>query len=175
MSSATVPISPEDVPDTGALTRALLALNNAHAIELSLLDSRRLRSLVAEVFVARRIGEDDAMILAFDQDAAYDSPNFIWRGQRRPAQRCLSRVSRRDGLRARRLRRPGGGREDRELSGPAAPGLTRAPGTGADRATAASTRAGERLTVVQEALLRNAVGVRPVQRRKARVKWAVSE
>lgn len=78
MSSAPVPISPEDVPDTGALTRALLALNNAHAIELSLLDSRRLRLLVAEAFVARRIGEDDAMILAFDQDAAYDSPNFIW-------------------------------------------------------------------------------------------------
>jgi uncharacterized protein len=29
-------------------------------------------------FLARRIGDLDAFLLAFDQDAPYDSPNFLW-------------------------------------------------------------------------------------------------
>jgi predicted GNAT superfamily acetyltransferase len=56
----------------------LLALNNAHAVELSWLEPERLRHLVAQTFLARRIGAVDAFLLAFDQDAAYDSPNFLW-------------------------------------------------------------------------------------------------
>ena len=57
---------------------ALLALNNAHAVELSWLDPERLAHLVAEAFVARRVGVADALLLTFDQDAAYDSVNFLW-------------------------------------------------------------------------------------------------
>ncbi|MCE3290444.1 MAG: GCN5-related N-acetyltransferase [Caulobacter sp.] len=60
------------------LREALLALNNAHAVELSLLDAAGLERLVAAAFAARRIGLADALLIAFDQDADYDSPNFLW-------------------------------------------------------------------------------------------------
>ena len=63
--------------DRASLPRAL-ALNNAHQIELSQLDSDRLAELVGRAFLGRRIGEVDALLLAFDQDADYDSPNFLW-------------------------------------------------------------------------------------------------
>jgi uncharacterized protein len=61
-----------------ALGKALLALNNAHAQELSWLEAERLEYLISEAFLAGRIGRLDAFLLAFDQDARYDSPNFIW-------------------------------------------------------------------------------------------------
>lgn len=60
------------------LGEALLALNNAHARELSWLAPARLEHLVAQAFMARRIGNIDAFLLALDQDADYDSPNFRW-------------------------------------------------------------------------------------------------
>jgi predicted GNAT superfamily acetyltransferase len=56
----------------------VLALNNEHAEELSWLDAERLAELVGRAFRARRIGVVDAFLLAFDQDADYDSPNFLW-------------------------------------------------------------------------------------------------
>jgi predicted GNAT superfamily acetyltransferase len=67
-----------------ALGKALLALNNAHAQALSWLESERLECLIGEAFHARRIGRLDAFLLAFDQDARYDSPNFIWFHARYP-------------------------------------------------------------------------------------------
>ena len=67
-----------------ALGKALLALNNAHAQELSWLEAERLEYLISEAFLARRIGRLDAFLLAFDQDARYDSPNFIWFRSRYP-------------------------------------------------------------------------------------------
>jgi uncharacterized protein len=60
------------------LAKTLLALNNAHAQELSWLEPERLAHLVEQAFFARRIGNLDAFLLAFDQDAHYDSPNFLW-------------------------------------------------------------------------------------------------
>lgn len=63
---------------------AVLALNNAHAEELSWLEPARLQHLVAHAFLARRIGALDALLLAFDQDAPYDSPNFLWFRDRLP-------------------------------------------------------------------------------------------
>lgn len=57
---------------------AVLVLNNLHARELSWLDAARLRHLVGAAFMASRIGNADAFIIAFDQDADYDSPNFLW-------------------------------------------------------------------------------------------------
>jgi len=72
------PVTPADVAPTAPLGRALLDLNNAHAQELSWLEPERLEHLVREAFSARRIGELDALLLAFDQDARYDSPNFLW-------------------------------------------------------------------------------------------------
>jgi predicted GNAT superfamily acetyltransferase len=65
------PIREVDLP-------AVLALNTLHAAELSLLAPERLAELVAQAFRARRVGEVDAFLIAFDQDAAYDSPNFLW-------------------------------------------------------------------------------------------------
>jgi predicted GNAT superfamily acetyltransferase len=66
------------------LGKIMLALNNAHARELSWLEPERLEHLVSEAFLARRIGELDAFLLALDQDADYDSPNFLWFRARYP-------------------------------------------------------------------------------------------
>ncbi|RYF90942.1 MAG: GNAT family N-acetyltransferase, partial [Caulobacteraceae bacterium] len=57
---------------------ALLRLNNDHAVELSLLDAAGLRRLVGAAFLALRAPPAEALLIAFDQDAAYDSPNFLW-------------------------------------------------------------------------------------------------
>jgi predicted GNAT superfamily acetyltransferase len=62
----------------GAMPPGLLALNNQFARELSLLDAERAAYLVKQAFMACRIGEADALLLAFDQDARYDNPNFNW-------------------------------------------------------------------------------------------------
>jgi predicted GNAT superfamily acetyltransferase len=56
----------------------VLALNNEHAAELSLLDEAGLERLVGQAFRASRIGTLDAFLIALDQDAAYGSPNFQW-------------------------------------------------------------------------------------------------
>ena len=78
------PVDPADMMRDSALGNAVLALNNAHAQELSWLEAARLEYLVREAFLARRIGHLDAFMLAFDQDARYDSPNFIWFRARYP-------------------------------------------------------------------------------------------
>jgi uncharacterized protein len=75
LEAALLPISPMVEPD-------VLALNNAHAAELSWLDRDRLTFLLRQAFHARRIGEVDGFLLAFDQAAAYDSPNYLWFRQR---------------------------------------------------------------------------------------------
>ena len=79
---------PTDNPG-GAVLRAIraedlpqfLALNNAHAAELSLLAPEELAHLVDRAFLAIRT-EAAAFLLAFDQDAAYASPNFLWMRRR---------------------------------------------------------------------------------------------
>jgi predicted GNAT superfamily acetyltransferase len=72
-------IEPLDADDAAAL-----ALNNAHATELSFLEPPRFARLVRSAFLARRIGEIEALLIAFDQDADYDSPNFLWFRERYP-------------------------------------------------------------------------------------------
>src|SRR6185369_13343579 len=54
------------------------------AQELSWLEPERLEYLVGEALLARRIGELDGFLLAFDQDARYDRPNFLWFRARYP-------------------------------------------------------------------------------------------
>ena len=56
----------------------LLALNNAHAAELSFLSRQRFATLIGEAFIACRVSQNDALLLTFDQSADYDSPNFLW-------------------------------------------------------------------------------------------------
>jgi predicted GNAT superfamily acetyltransferase len=66
------------LPRGQGLPQGLLALNNRFAQELSPLDPQKAAHLVREAFMASRIGEADALLLAFDQDAAYENPNFQW-------------------------------------------------------------------------------------------------
>lgn len=57
---------------------ALRKLNNDHAQELSYADEDRFSLLLERSFFAASIYEDEAFLIAFDQDADYDSPNFLW-------------------------------------------------------------------------------------------------
>jgi uncharacterized protein len=77
-------VTSADTRQAQPLGHAMLALNNTHAQELSWLEPERLEHLVSEAFLARRIGELDAFLLAFDQAARYDSPNFLWFRARYP-------------------------------------------------------------------------------------------
>lgn len=72
------PITPEQYRSDAQLREGLLTLNNAHAVELSFADEAQMARLVEQAFMATRIGTVDALLLAFDQDADYDSPNFQW-------------------------------------------------------------------------------------------------
>jgi predicted GNAT superfamily acetyltransferase len=78
------PITAAEASPGTSLGAALLTLNNDHAQELSWLEPARLQHLVAQAFLARRIGNLDAFLLAFDQHAQYDSPNFLWFRARYP-------------------------------------------------------------------------------------------
>ena len=66
-----VPVRATDLP-------ALLALNNDHAAELSLLELAGLERLIANAAVALQSADATAFVVAFDEVAHYDSPNFLW-------------------------------------------------------------------------------------------------
>jgi len=70
----------------------VLALNNAHATELSWLEPGQLFALLGQAFYARRVGKLDAFLLAFDQGASYDSPNYLWFHKRYPRFVYVDRV-----------------------------------------------------------------------------------
>ncbi len=57
---------------------SLLELNNENAVETSWLADPKLRSMLSQAFLATGIGDLDAFLIAFDQGADYDSPNFLW-------------------------------------------------------------------------------------------------
>jgi len=59
-------------------TIPLLALNNAHATELSPLTLAEFNQLIRASFSATAFEEGAAFLIAFDETAAYDSPNFLW-------------------------------------------------------------------------------------------------
>jgi predicted GNAT superfamily acetyltransferase len=77
-------VTAAEISPAHPLAKTLLALNNAHAAQLSWLEPERLAHLIGQAFLARRIGEADAFLLALDQDADYDSPNFRWIRSRYP-------------------------------------------------------------------------------------------
>lgn len=56
----------------------LLALNNAHAAETSWLDRSQWDRLTGGATLALAVPEAAGFVVAFDQGAAYDSPNFLW-------------------------------------------------------------------------------------------------
>lgn len=58
---------------------AALALNAAHEAQTGPLDAAALQALCDQAFWVRAVGGGaDALLIALDQNAAYDSPNFIW-------------------------------------------------------------------------------------------------
>ena len=61
-----------------AMNAALLALNNANAIETSFLTSKEWQSMIAGAFSATCIQGPAALLITFDQDADYASVNFQW-------------------------------------------------------------------------------------------------
>jgi predicted GNAT superfamily acetyltransferase len=67
-----------------AAVAALLHLNNAHAVETSELTAERLGWMVRNAFAAWGEAGGGALLLAFDEGAAYDSPNFEWFRARYP-------------------------------------------------------------------------------------------
>lgn len=79
-------------PLEGSDLQPVLALNNLHAEELSWLEAERLEQLAGAAFVGTRIGDLDAFLLTFDQDADYDSPNFLWFRERYPRFVYVDRV-----------------------------------------------------------------------------------
>ena len=98
-------LTPADVRPGAALAASLLALNNAHASELSWLEPSALASLVAQAWLASRIGEIDAFMLVLDESAVYDSPNFGWFRARYPRFLYVDRVVVASHARGRRLAR----------------------------------------------------------------------
>lgn len=65
-------------PIDAATLADALALNNAHATELSWHDAASFRRLLDAAFYARWAADRAAFLIAFDQDAAYGSENFLW-------------------------------------------------------------------------------------------------
>ena len=53
-------------------------LNQRYALELSPLTIEQFAAHLAKTSYARTIGENAAFLLAFDQDADYDGPNYMW-------------------------------------------------------------------------------------------------
>ena len=68
----------EEIGDDAAIGAKLLALNNEHAAETSLLTAEKFDRMIAAARVATRIGEDAAFLLGFDRGDAYDGANFAW-------------------------------------------------------------------------------------------------
>ena len=61
-----------------AREQELRALNNANASQTSYLTPGRWDELIAQAFAADCINPPASLLIAFDQDADYDSPNFLW-------------------------------------------------------------------------------------------------
>jgi predicted GNAT superfamily acetyltransferase len=69
-----------EIGDLSSLDAAvMLPLNNVHAEETSVLDEASLTALLDMAFYARGIDRGaTALLIALDQKAGYDSPNFLW-------------------------------------------------------------------------------------------------
>jgi predicted GNAT superfamily acetyltransferase len=96
MSSDRSVAPPDEIrllPIVAGAEAAILALNNEHATELSWLDVDRLTSLFEDAFYARRIGDADAFLIAFDERATYDSPNYLWFRRRYPRFVYVDRIA----------------------------------------------------------------------------------
>jgi len=71
-------------PLAGMDRAALLALNNAHAAELSWLEPEWLDVMLGQASYGCGVGDVAAALIAFDQDSAYHGMNFAWFRARYP-------------------------------------------------------------------------------------------
>ena len=71
----------------------LWALNQRHAAELSSLAPEAMAALARQAFLALAAGEADGFLIALDQSATYDSPNFLWFRARLPRFVYVDRVA----------------------------------------------------------------------------------
>ncbi|WP_305805042.1 GNAT family N-acetyltransferase [Stenotrophomonas sp. YIM B06876] len=90
---------------TDADIAALLALNNAHATELSWQSPEAFSRLLAQACFARTAGEAEALLIALDQTADYDNPNFAWLAARYPRFVYIDRIVVAEALHGRGLAR----------------------------------------------------------------------
>jgi uncharacterized protein len=81
------------IPISEAVESAVLALNNAHAQELSWLELPVLRAILDQAFYAKAVGDGDAFLLALDETATYDSPNYAWFKARYPRFIYVDRIA----------------------------------------------------------------------------------
>ena len=74
----------QEIQDLGLPDMAwVLALNNAHTDETSFLDASGISALLDHAFYCRGIDRGaTALLIALDQNAPYDNPNFNWFKQR---------------------------------------------------------------------------------------------
>lgn len=95
MSDQKAGLVPDDAPSAipPDMQARALELNNAYATELSWLDAARFGVLINQAFYARRIGDVAAFLLAFDEGAEYDSPNYLWFRRRYPHFVYVDRVA----------------------------------------------------------------------------------
>jgi predicted GNAT superfamily acetyltransferase len=93
MRTDIVAITQQDLVGPTGLGEKLLALNNSHAQALSWLEPERLNHLVAQAFFAAIAADVDGLLIAFDQDADYDSPNFLWFRSRLPRFVYVDRIA----------------------------------------------------------------------------------
>jgi uncharacterized protein len=57
---------------------ALVALNNAHAVELSWVEKPQFETMIHNAVYARGIAPNKGFLIAFDQNALYENINFLW-------------------------------------------------------------------------------------------------
>lgn len=65
-------------PFDDGLAARLLALNNAHARELSYKTAEAFRVLIKSAALVRAEPAGLALLVCFDETGDYDSPNFLW-------------------------------------------------------------------------------------------------
>jgi uncharacterized protein len=73
------PIGPTQIVSMLVLdANALIALNNAHATELSWVEKPQFETMIHNAVYARGIAPDKGFLIAFDQYALYENINFLW-------------------------------------------------------------------------------------------------
>jgi hypothetical protein len=88
----TAPAASIDLRTAPAHRAAALALNGAHVVETSDLDAAGFAMLIGAAFRAVLVPPAAALLIAFDQDARYGSPNFQWFRLRLPRFVYIDRV-----------------------------------------------------------------------------------